>query len=92
MSHNHDGYDYDELDEIITLIDEDDNEHVFTVLEYLEIDEQVYVVVTPQDDPNEHAFVFKVMVDENGDEFVMDIEDDEEFARVAEVLESDELD
>ena len=89
MSHNHDGHDHDhdfDLDDTIVLIDEDETEHVFTILEYLEIDEQLYAVLMPQDDQSEEAFIFRVEVDENGEETLTDIEDD-----VA-VLESDEVD
>ena len=89
--HNHD-HDHDlELD-IIVLVDEDDTEHTFTVLEYVEIEEQVYAVLLPEENPEEGAFIFRVEVDENGEEILMDIGDDEEFERVVEVLESDELD
>ncbi len=89
--HNHD-HDHDlELD-IIVLVDEDDTEHTFTVLEYVEIEEQVYAVLLPEENPEEGAFIFRVEVDENGEEILMDIEDDEEFEREVEVLESDELD
>ncbi len=81
-----------DLDNTIVLIDEDETEHVFTILEYLEIDEQLYAVLMPQDDQGDgQAYIFKVEVDENGEEILMDIEDDEEFDRVVEVLESDEV-
>jgi uncharacterized protein YrzB (UPF0473 family) len=93
MSHRHDEHDHDfELEDTIVLIDEDETEHEFTILEYLEIDEQLYAVLVPKDDASEEAFIFRVEVDENGEETFMDIEDDDEFARVAAILEADEID
>ncbi len=94
MSHKHDDHDHNhdhEMDNTIVLIDEDETEHVFTILEYLEIDEQLYAVLMPEDEPDEQAYIFKVQVDENGEETLMDIEDDDEFERVVAVLESDEV-
>ncbi|NMB00173.1 MAG: DUF1292 domain-containing protein [Firmicutes bacterium] len=86
--HNHD-HDHD-FENTIVLVDEDGTEHEFTVLEYLEVDDQFYAVLLPEEDPEGEAFIFKVEVDENGEEFLMDIEDDEEFDRVVAVLESEE--
>lgn len=92
MTDNHDhNHDHDFEDDIIVLVDEDDVEHTFTVLEYVEIDEQVYAVLLPDENPEDGAFIFKVEIDENGEELLMDIEDDEEFERVVAILESEEL-
>ncbi|HHT90212.1 MAG: DUF1292 domain-containing protein [Bacillota bacterium] len=101
MSHNHDGHDHDhdhhehdfEMDDTIVLVDDEDGtEHVFTVLEYLELDDQVYAVLLPEDAIEGQAYIFKVGTDENGEEILMDIEDDDEFDRVVAVLDSDEVD
>ena len=77
--------------DVVVLIDEDGTEHEFSVLEYLEIEEQVYVVLLPEENPEEGAFVFRVEVDDDGEEVLTDIEDDDEFDRVVNVLESEEL-
>lgn len=88
--HNHNHDNNLDMDNLIVLVDEDGTEHQFMVLEYLEMDDQFYAVLLPEDNPEGDAFIFKVEEDENGDEFLMDIEDDEEFERIVAVLESDE--
>lgn len=89
--HDHD-HDRDlEMDNTIVLVDEDGTEHTFTILESVEIDEQIYAVLMPEDSVDDEAYIFKVEVDESGEEILMDIEDDDEFQRVVAVLESDEL-
>lgn len=80
-----------ELDDTIVLIDEDNIEHSFTVLEYLEIDEQVYAVLLPDENPEDGAYIFRVETDEDGEEILMDIEDDDEFERIVSILESEDL-
>lgn len=94
MTDKHDNHEHDEDLEMdtIVLVDEDETEHTFTVLEYLEVDDQVYAVLLPEENPEEGAFIFKVEVDENGEEILMDIEDDEEFERIVGVLESEDFD
>lgn len=89
-NHDHDHDNDLNLENTIVLVDEDGTEHEFVVLEYLEIEDQFYAVLLPEDDPEGEAFIFKVEVDESGEEFLMDIEDDEEFERIVAVLESDE--
>lgn len=81
-------FDYEDT---IVLVDEDDIEHSFTVLEYLEIDDQVYAVLLPDENPEDGAYIFRVETDGDGEEILMDIEDDEEFERVVAVLETEDL-
>ncbi|HHU60599.1 MAG: DUF1292 domain-containing protein [Bacillota bacterium] len=91
FNHDHDHeHDFGEGDSIV-LVDEDDQEHTFTILEYVEIDEQLYAVLLPDENPEEGAFVFRVEVDEDGEEVLMDIEDDAEFEMVVGILESDDF-
>ncbi len=80
-----------EFDDTIVLIDEDNIEHSFTVLEYLEIDEQVYAVLLPDENPEDGAYIFRVETDADGEEILMDIEDDDEFERIVSILESEDL-
>lgn len=91
FNHDHDhDHDFDMGDSIV-LVDEDDQEHTFTILEYVEIDEQLYAVLLPEENPEEGAFVFRVEMDDDGEEVLMDIEDDAEFEMVVGILESDDF-
>ena len=76
--------------EKITLIDEENNEIEFTLLDYLEIDDQRYVVLLPDEDPENGAIIMRIDQDENGDDILVEIEDDEEFDRVVEALEQED--
>ena len=76
--------------EKITLIDEENNEIEFTLLDYLEIDDQRYVVLLTDEDPENGAIIMRIDQDENGDDILVEIEDDEEFDRVVEVLEQED--
>lgn len=93
MAHNDDfNHDHDfDMGDSIVLVDEDDQEHTFTILEYLEIDEQLYAVLLPDENPEEGAFVFRVETDDDGEEVLMDIEDDAEFEMVVGILESEDF-
>ena len=99
-----------EQDEIITIIDEDNNEHEVIIYDIIEVDGNKYAIVVPLLDDEEEgidpdnmefdedefdegdAFVLKIQQDEDGEEFLMEIDDDEwEKVRDAcmEVLETD---
>ncbi len=75
----------------ITLVDEDGHEHRFNLLNVLEVDGLKYAVmlpeVTPEEEEDEEAVIFRIDTDEAGEEVLVDIEDDQEFAKVCEVLE-----
>lgn len=77
----------------ITLVDEDGHEHRFNLLNVVEVDGGKYAVMVPEvasdetAEDDEEAVVFKIETDENGEEVLVDIEDDEEFAKVCEALE-----
>jgi len=96
-------------DEVITIIDEENNEHEVVIYDILELDGQRYAIVVPLvddgedledlDDPEDFedeadgdAFVLKIVQDEDGEEMLVEIDDDEwEKVQGAcmEVLESD---
>lgn len=76
----------------ITLVDEEGKEHRFNLINILEMDGLKYAVMVPEQQVNEseeEAFIFRLETDEEGEEVLVDIEDDEEFNRVCELL--DEL-
>lgn len=74
----------------ITLVDEDGHEHRFNLLNVLEVDGLKYAVMLPevtQEEEDEEAVIFRIDTDEAGEEVLVDIEDDAEFAKVCEALE-----
>ncbi|OPZ61977.1 MAG: hypothetical protein BWY85_02237 [Firmicutes bacterium ADurb.Bin506] len=80
---------------IVTLVDEDGHEQDFAIDEIVEIDEVRYAVLIPvecyeneDEEVCEDAVIMRVEVDDDGEEYLADIEDEEEFERVVEVLES----
>ena len=81
-----------ELDEIVTLIYDDGEQETFTVEEILEVDGKTYVVLVPEevnteapDDMEVDAFIFKVEEKEDGEEILVEL-DDEEYEKITQVL------
>ena len=73
---------------LVTLIDEDGTERDFEVLEIIEVDGAEYVVIAPPegDEDEDEAMIFRLEVDPNTkEELLVDIEDDDEWDKVAEV-------
>ncbi len=74
-------------DDVIVLTDENGEEHEFSVVDVLEVEGKEYAVLLPSvaaDQGEEEAIILRVESDENGNEVLVDIEDDAEFERVAE--------
>ena len=87
----------DKENTVLTLLDEDGKEHDFEVLDIVEVDEGRYAILLPRDEEyanTNEAIIMKISVDENGEEVLFDIEDDEEWEKVAdaydELLEEDD--
>lgn len=72
--------------EYIDLLDEEGNELKFKVVSFFKIDDLniEYVVLTPADEEGEEAVVLKVVSDEEGEDTLINIEDEAEFAMVEE--------
>ncbi len=64
--------------EVVTLVDEEGVEHHFILEKVVEHNGVRYALVTPQD-----SFIFRVETDADGDDILVDIEDDAEFDQVA---------
>lgn len=73
---------------IIELVDEEGKVFNFTLIEAFEIEGQKYAVLTPHDEDTEEALVLKVEVTAEGEEFLYEIEDDEEWNMVVQVWEA----
>lgn len=81
---------HEETTDLVTLVDEEGNEHQFELIDVIEVDERRYAIMTPveEDDSAEEgeAYIFRLETDENGEEILVDVEDEEEFNRVCAVL------
>ena len=91
-----------ELNEIVTLIYDDGEQETFTVEEILEVEGKTYVVLVPEEmdfeddeDVEIDAFIFKVEEKEDGEEILVELDDDE-YEKITEILcaedEDDEFD
>lgn len=79
--------------DIISVNDEDGNEILFELLERYETDEDVYVAITEyRDDAEEiveadyEVIILKVVYDDNGDEYLEEIQDEMEFEQISDIL------
>lgn len=85
-----------EQEEVITLVDEEGAEHDFTVVDIINVDGSEYAILLPVEEENDEAIILKFTHDEEGNELLVDIEDDEEWEKVAdaweETLAEEELD
>ena len=76
--------------DIVTLSDDDGKEYTFEVLDAIETDTGRYLAMLPvYDDPQDQLndsgelVIVKVGEEENGDEYYYEIEDDDEYERIA---------
>lgn len=79
--------------DIISVTDEDGNEILFELLERYETDNDVYVAITEYRDDEEEiveadfeVIILKVVEDDNGDEYLAEIEDEMEYEQVSDIL------
>ncbi|MBX6395652.1 MAG: DUF1292 domain-containing protein [Alicyclobacillaceae bacterium] len=77
-----------EHDDVVLLEDEDGNERAFQIVEVIQVDNREYAVLVPQDEPEGDGAILRIDVDDNGEEYLVDIEDDEEWNRVVRAYES----
>lgn len=78
--------------DIISVTDEDGNEILFELLERYENDNGVYVAITEYRDDAEdiveadYEVIILKVAEENGDEYLEEIEDEAEYNEVSEIL------
>jgi len=80
------------MSEIIVLMDEEGKEHEFELEIILNVEEHKYAVLIPMDEDyaeSNEAIIMRFGMDEEGEEVLFDIEDDEEWDKVADAY--DEL-
>lgn len=77
----------EELDDVLILVDEEDQEHPFQMIDMVEVDGSQYAVLVPLEEGSDEdeAIILKIVVDENGEEVLYDIEDDEEWEKVVDI-------
>lgn len=81
--------DMTEMTETIVLIDDEGAEHEFEVEAFLDVDEEKYAILVPLEEEYENeAVIMRFGKDDNGEEVLFDIEDDEEWEKVADAYDS----
>ena len=71
-------------DGLVVLIDEDNNEHTFQVLERIELNGQEYAILVPWDEDDDDSAIPLKIVIEDGEELLYDIDDDDEWEAIVE--------
>lgn len=84
-------------EDILILEDENGQKYEYIIRDFVEVDEKTYVLLSPKSSKDsEEIYIFRCRLsEENGDLYIdglEEIEDDEEFERVVEVLEEEDLD
>jgi uncharacterized protein YrzB (UPF0473 family) len=79
--------------DILSVTDDDGNEILFELLERYETEDDVYVAITEYRDDEEEiveadfeVVILKVVTDDNGDEFLEEIQDEMEYEQVSDIL------
>lgn len=71
-------------DGLVVLIDEDDHEHTFQVLERVQLNGNDYAILVPWDEKDDDSAIPLKIVVEDGEELLYDIEDDDEWEAIVE--------
>jgi len=81
------------MPDIISVTDEDGNEIEFELLERYETDDSVYVAITEYRDDDEdiveadfEVIILKVAEDDDGNEYLEEIQDEMEYEQVSDIL------
>jgi len=79
---------------VVTLVDEEGNEKTFEHIDSVDLDGETYAALVPVYETGEELLdadgelvILKVILDEQGEIFYVTIDDDEEYERVAQVIE-----
>lgn len=82
-----------EEDEVIVLTDDDGKEHEFNLIDTITVNDKEYAILQPVEE--EEAIILRFGIDDEGNEVLFDIEEDEEWEKVAdawqEMAEEDEV-
>ncbi len=76
-------------DDLVTLVDEEGQEHQFSIVDVVELDERRYALMIPVgeekediDSDEEEAYIFRLETDEKGEDILVDVDDEDEFEKV----------
>ncbi len=78
----------EERNEVLTLVDEEGKEHLFSIVDLIVVEEKEYAILLPfekaeeTDGTADEAVIFRVLQDEQG-QMLMVVEDDQEWENVA---------
>ncbi|UNC92588.1 DUF1292 domain-containing protein [Candidatus Contubernalis alkaliaceticus] len=79
----------EERNEVLTLVDEEGKEHLFSIVDLIVVEEKEYAILLPFEKVEEpdggaadEAVIFRVLQDEQG-QVLMVVEDDQEWENVA---------
>jgi len=75
--------------EVFTLTDEEGNESDFELIGTMEIDGAMYVALIPVEGEQDEYVILKLVVDEDGEEALVTIDDDDEFDRAMDAFEDE---
>lgn len=79
--------------DLVTVVDDEGNQHQFEILDAIETDDGRYVALVPvYDNPSDlinddGELVILTVKEENGEDLLLPIEDDDEFEEIAEIFE-----
>lgn len=70
-----------EEEEVIVLTDDDGEEHEFNLIDTITVSDREYAILQPSGE--EEAIILRFGIDDEGNEVLYDIENDEEWEKVA---------
>ena len=70
-----------EEDEVIVLTDDEGKEHEFNLIDTITVNDKEYAILQPAEE--EEAIILRFGIDDEGNEVLFDIEEDEEWEKVA---------
>ena len=79
--------------DLVTVVDDEGNQHQFEILDAIETDDGRYVALVPVYDNqsdlinDDGELVILTVKEENGEDLLLPIEDDDEFEEIAEIFE-----
>jgi len=79
-------HDHDHEEHVFLVTDEDGQEREMVMVFTFESEDQVYAVLLDRKDPEADGIIFRIE-EEDGDAFLVGIEDDEEWERVTRIYE-----
>ncbi|HEU4964334.1 MAG TPA: DUF1292 domain-containing protein [Bacilli bacterium] len=82
--HDHDH----EHEAIVVLTDDEGNEREFLVIETFEVETKNYAVLVSANPEEEDGIILRLETDENGEDYLIDIEDEDEWNKVLAAYES----